>query len=188
MRGQWCRWRFQGRTSLRFLFAIPCYFEDLDFTLEGDPIHYDFRTYLEAIRADLSVEGYLVGLTVKDQRSVHSAFVRVRDILHEASLSPHRDEVVAIKINADTNLPGGAVLDTTLVRRYVTLRLQHHDLASLLAGKFHAILQRPYTKGRYLYDLVWYLANRQWPAPNLLLFNAALQQSDWTGEVLTERT
>jgi len=30
----------------------------------------------------------------------------------------------------------------------------------LLAGKLHAILQRAYTKGRDIYDLLWYLRVR----------------------------
>jgi hypothetical protein len=40
--------------------------------------------------------------------------------------------------------------------------LQHHDRASLLAGKIHAILQRPFLKGRDLYDLLWYLSDPAW--------------------------
>lgn len=39
--------------------------------------------------------------------------------------------------------------------RHVTLRIQHHDRASLLAGKLHALLQRCNVKGRDLYDLMW---------------------------------
>ena len=52
-------------------------------------------------------------------------------------------------------MPSGAVLATTVVRRYVTLQIQHHDRASLLAGKLHAILRRSYLKGRDIYDLLW---------------------------------
>lgn len=68
------------------------------------------------------------------------------------------------------------------------LQLQHHDRASLLAGKLHAILQRPYTKGRDLYDLLWYLSDPQWPSPNLTLLNNALRQTGWPGPELTEDT
>jgi hypothetical protein len=75
--------------------------------------------------------------------------------------------------------------ETTVVRRHVTLNLCHHDRASLLAGKLHAILSRPWTKGRDLFDLVWYLADRTWPAPNLNLLNAALTQTKWAGPVMT---
>jgi hypothetical protein len=65
------------------------------------------------------------------------------------------------------------------------LNLQHHDKASLLAGKLHAILQRPYPKGRDIYDLTWYLSDRNWPIPNLNMLNNALAQTDWTGPILT---
>ncbi|MCL6614276.1 MAG: nucleotidyl transferase AbiEii/AbiGii toxin family protein, partial [Firmicutes bacterium] len=90
------------------------------------------------------------------------------------------------RIEVDTNPPAGAGLATSLIRRHVLLRLQHHDRASLLAGKIHAILQRPYVKGRDLYDLLWYLSDPSWPVPNLVMLRNALAQTGWTGEVPTE--
>ena len=171
---------FHGGTALRFLYATPRYSEDLDFALEGDKSRYDFRAYLHAIRSDLAAEGYAVELKVNDHKVVHSAFVRLAGLLHELGLSSHRDEVLAVKIEVDTNPPSGATLTTTVIRRYVTLHLQHHDRASLLAGKLHAILNRPYTKGRDLYDLLWYLSDPGWPPPNLTLLNNALRQSGWS--------
>ena len=68
----------------------------------------------------------------------------------------------------------------------MVLQLQHHDKASLLAGKLHAILQRSYTKGRDIYDLLWYLSDPAWPPPNLVLLNNALAQTGWQGGTLTE--
>jgi hypothetical protein len=101
-------------------------------------------------------------------------------------LSPHRDEVLAVKIEVDTRPPAGADLVTSIVRRHVTLHLQHHGRASLLAGKLHAILQRQYTKGRDLFDLLWYLSDPDWPPPNLTLLNNALQQTGWAGGAVVE--
>ncbi|MGI6496080.1 MAG: nucleotidyl transferase AbiEii/AbiGii toxin family protein [Kiritimatiellia bacterium] len=60
-----------------------------------------------------------------------------------------------------------------------------YDKASLFAGKLHAVLSRKWTKGRDLYDLAWYLADRHWPAPNLDQLNAALAQTSWEGPTLT---
>ncbi len=177
---------FHGGTALRFLFASAHYSEDLDFALEQASEEYDFRSYLQAIRSAFTAEGYQVELKVSDQKTVHSAFVRFRGLLYELGLSPHRDEALAVKIEVDTNPPVGADLATTIVRRYMILQLQHHDRASLLAGKLHAILQRPYTKGRDVYDLLWYLSDPEWPAPNLTLLNNALQQTGWQAEPLTE--
>ena len=176
---------FHGGTALRFLYASPRYSEDLDFALEQARSQYDFRGYLRAIRGELTAEGYAVEPKVNDQKVVHSAFVRFVGLLYELRLSPHRDQVFSVKIEVDTNPPAGAVLATTVVRRHTTLQLQHHDRASLLAGKLHAILQRSYLKGRDIYDLLWYLSDPTWPEPNLILLNNALQQTGWAGASLT---
>ena len=176
---------FHGGTALRFLYSLPRFSEDLDFALERKPASYDFRSHLQAIRKDLEMQGYAVTLKVNDQKTVHGAFVRFSGLLHELKLSPLRDEVLAVKIEVDTNPPEGAALTTSLVRRHVMLNLQHHDRASLLAGKLHAVLQRPHLKGRDMYDLLWYLSDREWPAPNLGLLNNALKQTNWTGSNVT---
>ena len=180
---------FHGGTALRFLYRIPRYSEDLDFALERPGSGYDFRGYLDAIRADLEREGYRVEVgKPSDRKVVHSAFVRFPGLLHEMGLSGHREEALSVKLEVDTRPPQGAVIETTVVRRHVLLRLQHHDRASLLAGKLHAILQRPWPKGRDFYDLVWYLSDPAWPAPNLVVLNAALVQTEWSGPPLTEAT
>ena len=53
----------------------------------------------------------------------------------------------------------------------------YHDKASLLTGKLAALLARPFTKGRDLYDLVWYLSDPTWPEPNLAMLSEALRQT-----------
>jgi hypothetical protein len=179
---------FHGGTALRFLFASARYSEDLDFALEQARSRYDFRAFLHAIQSTFTAEGYTLDLRVSDRKAVHSAFVRFRGLPYELGLSPHRDEVLAVKIIVDTHPPAGAGLATTVIRRHVLLQIHHHDQASLLAGKLHAVLQRPYLKGRDLYDLLWYLSDPDWPAPNLILLNNALRQTGWETEPLTENT
>ena len=177
---------FHGGTALRFLYAHGRYSEDLDFALEGNRQGYDFRSYLQAIRAELMPEGYAVELKINDRKTVHSAFVRFPGLLYDLRLSAQRSETLAVKLEVDTNPPAGAGLATTVVRHFFMLQLQHHDKASLLSGKLHAILQRSYTKGRDIYDLLWYLSDPAWPPPNLVLLNHALAQTNWRGEKLTE--
>lgn len=176
---------FHGGTALRFLYAHARYSEDLDFALEQERDRYDFRAYLQAVRSELASEAYPVELKVNDQKNVHSAFVRFPGLLFELGLSTQRTEVLAVKIEVDTSPPAGAGLTTTVIRRIVMLQIQHHDKASLLAGKLHAILQRSFFKGRDLYDLLWYLSDPAWPAPNLTLLNNALAQTGWLGPELT---
>ena len=178
---------FQGGTALRFLYSIRRYSEDLDFALERPDRGYDFRAYLQRVRGDLQQEGFEIEVKANDQKVVHSAFLSFPGLLFEVGLTPQRTEKLSVKVEVDTRPPAGAVLATSIVRRHATLQLQHHDKASLLAGKLHAILQRSYPKGRDIYDLIWYLSDRTWPSPNLVLLNNALQQTGW-GETLAEAT
>lgn len=177
---------FHGGTALRFLFSHGRYSEDLDFALEGNLGSYDFRGYLKAIRSDLTSEGYQIEIKANDQKTVNSAFIRFPGLLYEMGLSPNPNEVLAVKMEVDTNPPKGAGLSTTVIRRFVVLQLHHHDKASLLSGKLHAIMQRSYTKGRDIYDLLWYLSDPTWPSPNLILLSNALEQTNWDGDILTE--
>lgn len=179
---------FQGGTALRFLYGLPRYSEDLDFALEGPPELYDLRRWVAAIARQFRREGYEVAGSLRDRGNVHAGWLRFRGVLHDARLSPHRDQVLGIRIDVDTNPPAGAVTATRLVRRHLSLRIHHHDRASLLAGKLHAVLCRPWTKGRDIHDLAWYLSDPSWPAPNLALLNAAVRQSAPEAEPLAEDT
>lgn len=169
---------FQGGTALRFLFLHGRYSEDLDFALTENRQSYQFRSYLDAIRTDLAREGYPIEISLNDKKTVNTAFVRFPGLLHEMRLSAMRNEALAIKLEVDTNPPECAGYATSVVRRYVILNLHHYDKPSLLAGKLHAILARPYTKGRDIYDLLWYLSDPAWPEPNLTFLNNALVQTD----------
>ena len=170
---------FQGGTCLRFVFGLPRYSEDLDFALEGDPSRFQLRAFLKSVRSELASENYRIELKLREHGIVHSAMVRFPGVMFELGLSPHPSEVLAVRIEVDTRPPAGAGMDISLVRRHVTLRLYHHDRSSLLAGKVHAVLHRPYPKGRDWYDLIWYLSDPEWPPVNLDLLNAALEQTGW---------
>ncbi len=177
---------FHGGTALRFLYGLPRYSEDLDFALARQREQYDFRGYLEAVRRDLTADTYSVEIKVNDRKVVNSAFVRFGGLLYQLGITPHHDEIIAIKLEVDTNAPANALLATTLVQHHVDVHLQHHDQASLFAGKLHAILQRTYVKGRDWYDLYWYLRQPQWPLPNFNMLNQAFMQSGWDKGVVTE--
>jgi len=179
---------FQDGTALRFLYGLRRYSEDLDFALEGPRELYDLRGWMSVIVRQFRREDYEAEASVRDRGAVHTGWIRVRGVLHETELSPHRDETLGIKVDVDTNPPAGAVTETRLIRRHVALRLHHHDRASLLAGKLHAVLCRPWAKGRDIYDLAWYLSDPTWPSPNLTLLNAAIRQTDAEAEPLDEGT
>jgi len=179
---------FQGGTALRFIYNTSRYSEDLDLALEGNTADYNFRAYLQAIRKELAAEGYEIQEKASDKKTVNRAFIRFPGLLSELGLSTDPRKVLAIRFEVDTEPPAGAVLVTSVVSRYMPLQLQHHDQASLFAGKIHAVLNRAWLKGRDVYDLIWYLSYPDWPAPNLEFLNNALRQTGWQARPLTEKT
>ena len=101
---------FHGGTALRLLYHMPRYSEDLDFALERQREQYDLRRYLTAIQRDLQAETYVVEIKLNERHVVHSAFIRFRGLFHRLGLSPHETEVLAIKLEIDTNPPAQATL------------------------------------------------------------------------------
>lgn len=186
--GAFEHWAFVGGTALRFLYRLPRFSEDLDFSLTGtldtgESAKKKFVTYVEAVKNAFQSEAYNVNLRMRSDGTVKSAFIGFPGLLYEMGLSSHREQKLSVKIEIDTNPPPHASVRTSLVRLHAFLNLLHYDKSSLLAGKLHAILQRPYVKGRDVYDLVWYLSDPDWPNPNLPFLHSALAQ---TGMDLTD--
>ena len=67
------------------------------------------------------------------------------------------------------------------------MRVRHHDLPSLMAGKIHSVKARPYVKGRDWYDLVWYCSKTPRVEPNHALLQAALDQTEGSGSYEAQR-
>jgi hypothetical protein len=177
---------FVGGTALRFLHRLPRFSEDLDFSLVS-PDGYDGQAWMTTLKRDLTLAGFTPEVTWNDRKTVHTGWVRLRGLLHEAGLSPLVDEKVAIKVEVDTRPPGGGHCERQIVTRHVSFLLQYHDPPSLMAGKLHALLTRRYAKGRDWYDLVWYLSQRPPLTPNLPLLQNALDQTQGVDRIDARR-
>ena len=79
--------------------------------------------------------------------------------------------MLAVKIEVDTRSTGWPGLDTGVIRRHVTLRLQTRSVLAI-GGKAHALfcvaILRP-----DLYELMGNLSDPDWPDPNLMLLHNA---------------
>jgi len=186
-RGAFQHWIFHGGTALRFLYSLPRYSEDLDFALVDKINTPDFCDVIQSVQRAFEAEAYNVQLKINDRKTVKSSFIRFPGLPYELGLSPHQSEVLAVKVELDTNPPVGGTTMTTIIRRNILLNLFHHDRQSLLSGKLHAILSRRYIKGRDVYDLFWYLSEPTWPEPNLIFLNNALRQTQWAGPEVTKK-
>ena len=171
---------FVGGTALRFLEDLPRFSEDLDFSrisFDG----YDPVRWLDKLKRDLHLAGFDSAVRWIDREPVQVAWIRTASLLAEAGLSGHPQQKLSIKVEIDTRPPAGATVLRSVVTRHFTFVIAHHDLPSLMAGKLHALLTRPYPKGRDWFDLVWYRSRRPPVAPNLRFLQRALDQTQGVG-------
>jgi predicted nucleotidyltransferase component of viral defense system len=181
-KGLFRRAAFVGGTALRFLYDLPRFSEDLDFSVTGGE-GVGFVDLMKAVKDEFILAGYDVSVSYNDEKTVNHAFVRFAGLLYEAGLSPQKDQKFSIKIELDTNPPQGAKLESRLVNKYFPVAFMSYDPASLLAGKLHAILCRKHTKGRDYFDIGWYLSRWKDINPNIELLKNALIQTGWKGDM-----
>ncbi|MFO7821977.1 MAG: nucleotidyl transferase AbiEii/AbiGii toxin family protein [Lentisphaeria bacterium] len=171
---------FVGGTALRFVYALPRFSEDLDFSLHKKG-GYTPEAWMKKVKRDLALAGFNVRITWNDKTVVHKAWIRIADLMHEAGLAGVPQQNLSIKLEIDTLPPPGHVSERSIITRHRLLALHHYDLPSLMSGKLHALLTRKYPKGRDWYDLVWYRGRRPPVAPNLVLLQNALNQTEEEG-------
>lgn len=176
---------FLGGTALRFLYQLPRFSEDLDFSLEKKTTT-SFETVIKKIKQELGLAGYRVSVSYHIRKTVQEAMVKFEGLMHEAGLSPLAAQKFSVKIKIDTNPPAGAALKTEIVNKFFPIAFLSHDLPSLFAGKLIALLARRYTKGRDFFDLGWCLSRWRDLNPNTALLANGLRQVQWSGELPTE--
>ena len=180
---------FVGGTALRFLYGLPRFSEDLDFSVAaGEDKAYPFERLIRKLKKEFTLAGYDISVTYNDKKAVQSAFLKFGALMYEAGLSPLKDQRLSIKLEIDTNPPKGAVLKTDIVNKYFPLSFLSYDIGSLFAGKLHALMNREYSKGRDFFDLGWYLSRYKGLTPNIELLQAALRQTGWKKELPTADT
>jgi len=180
---------FQGGTSLRILHGLNRFSEDIDFILLEPNPEFSWRPYLERLHETCIEFGIKPEVLDRDQmdRNVKTAMVKDNSIANQLNLSfmnHQRNQKLTIKLEIDCNPPVGSGFDFSYLDFPVDFEVGHQDLSSNFALKIHALLCRPYLKGRDWYDFNWYIA--QGIRPNLtLLKNALAQYGPWQDEDLT---
>lgn len=173
---------FLGGTALRFLYGLPRFSEDLDFSLEKRE-GYAFEEFLQKTRKELEKSGYRLTVAYKNEKTVQYALFKFEDLLYETGLSPLPAQKLSIKVKVDTRPPAGGAVQSHTLQKYFPLALSAYDIPSLFAGKLTAVFCRKYTKGRDYFDLGWYLARSRDLAPNIPLLQNALKQMSWQGDL-----
>ena len=179
---------FQGGTSLRILHGLPRSSEDIDFILKEPDPEFSWIPYLEGITEtckEFGIEPEALDKARMDQR-VKKAVIKDTSIVNQLNLRFMDDlngRKLKIKLEIDCNPPLGSDFDYTYLNFPVDFEVCQPDVSSNFSLKTHALLCRPYLKGRDWYDFSWYIT--QSVTPNLLLLqNALIQFGPWAGQEL----
>lgn len=170
---------FQGGTSLRILYGLPRFSEDMDFILMEPDERFSWRAVTAGIEQVLLEFGVVIELA--DSRQTPGA-VR-RTMVKDDSLAgllqlgfqdgaPRRK--LRVKLEIDTHPPAGSGWERHFPDFPTDFMVVSQDLPSNFALKLHALLCRPYLKGRDWFDFLWYV--RRGVAPNLEHLGNALDQ------------
>jgi predicted nucleotidyltransferase component of viral defense system len=170
---------FQGGTSLRILHKLPRFSEDLDFILQQPNASFGWGRYLDPLLAGLTEFGLQSEVLDKSKmdRNIREALLKNDSISNQLNLSFSRGRsrpTLKIKLEIDINPPAGSTFSYTYLDFPLDFEVCHQDLSSNFALKIHALLCRPYIKGRDWYDFNWYI--KQKVSPNLPHLQAALNQ------------
>ncbi len=178
---------FQGGTSLRILHGLPRFSEDLDFILKEPDADFSWETYFKKMHAVFEQFGLVSQIVEKgrmDQR-IRKALLKNNSIGRQLNLSFYRTDgrpkQYTIKMEIDVDPPAGSVEEYIYLDFPLDFEVCCQDLSSNFALKIHALLCRPYCKGRDWFDFSWYVAREI--SPNLRHLQAALLQwGPWAGK------
>jgi len=176
---------FQGGTSLRILHGLTRFSEDIDFILQQADTNFQWQPYLNKVVETCEEFGMLPEVLDKNlmDKNIKLALIKDNSIANQLNLDfmdKYSGRKIKIKLEIDSNPPKGSDYAYTYLDFPVDFEVCHQDLSSNFSLKIHALICRPYIKGRDWYDFNWYVAQRVNPNYKLLQ-NAIEQYGPWSG-------
>lgn len=182
---------FYGGTALRIFYKLDRFSEDLDFALITANKDFDLTKYFMYIEKEVKAYGLNLEIKTKQKSkdsNITSAFLKGDTVEHILKFFPREEgheydhllKDLKIKFEIDTNPPLGATYEIKYKLLPSPHQIRLYDKESLFAGKIHAILCRNWktrTKGRDLYDYIFFIANNT--PVNLELLRNKLIESDY---------
>ena len=188
---------FYGGTSLRILYGLERFSEDLDFSLLKKDSQFDIEKYFPYIESEFEVLGIPVSLSKKIKKgdgNIDSAFLKNDTAIYTLGIEAkgieniHSGVKLKIKIEVDTNPPLKFQSESKTLLLPITFNVRTMTLPNLYAGKMHALLFRAWknrVKGRDWFDFEWYV--KKGVKLNLEHLCERMRESgDYSGEILTQ--
>ena len=163
---------FYGGTSLRILYGLDRYSEDLDFSLLKPWHDFDISRFIDGLEEEISSFGFdfrVEKINKAVESPIQSAFLKANTRSQLLSIEVEekilseipRGQILKIKLEVDTDPPTGFSTQTRYLLMPIPFAVRAYILPDLFAGKMHAVLCRGWEsriKGRDWYDFVWFVA------------------------------
>lgn len=159
---------FYGGTSLRILYGLERFSEDLDFCLLSKNEAFDLESYFAFVESEFSALGVEVSLQKKQKRietPIQSAFLKNNTSIYNLyfqDLPSLSGKSLKIKLEIDTSPPLNFQTEFKTLLLPFAFNVRTMTLPNLYAGKMHALLFRKWKnriKGRDWFDFEWYVKN-----------------------------
>jgi len=147
---------FLGGTCLRIVHNNSRFSEDLDFDNVGIG-EEKFEDIAGHILKKLTQEGYSVEMKTV-YRGAYHCYIRFPKLLYAEGLSGHLEEKILIQLDTEPQHYAFTSEKYILNRFDVFTQIFITPLATLLAQKFYAVLNRKRNKGRDFFDIVFILS------------------------------
>ncbi len=166
---------FHGGTELRLIHALPRFSEDLDFVLTEPDNSFSWSSFENALIRTFSTYGLDIELrTVGSERSSIRKLLLI-DTSIIGSSPDGRTPFLRISLEVDVNPPEGARIQTAFIDFPIPFEVSVMDLPSSFALKCHALLCRPWVRGRDWFDFLWFCSRGVYPEIDLL--SSAIDQN-----------
>lgn len=168
---------FYGGSSLRILYGLNRFSEDLDFSLIEKNSDFNIEDYFKQISNEFNAHGVSIELRKKKKKStssnIESAFLKNDTSIHTLDIKTedlkniltgiNYHKKIKIKIEVDINPPLNFQTEAKTLLMPVSFNVISMTLPNLYAGKMHAVLCRKWktrVKGRDWYDFEWYVKHK----------------------------
>lgn len=180
---------FQGGSCLRIVHHLNRFSEDLDFILHEPDKSFVWEPFLKSLQLEFKL--YALEFHIIDRSKADNAikmaflkdnsFGKVLILTHPRSSSDKQS--IQIKLEIDTNPPAGSNFQSHFLNFPYPFSIVAQDLPSMFASKIHALLCRPYVKGRDWFDFVWYISKTV--TPNYTHLQKAVEQvGPWKNQIV----
>lgn len=166
---------FLGGTCLRIVYGNKRFSEDInfDYFIIEEKV---FGEIAQLVEKGLSREGYIVEMKTVYKNAFH-CHIRFPELLYKEGLSSHPEEKILIQLDTEPQhykfVPEKFLLNRFDVFTQIFTTPKH----LLLAQKFYAVLNRPRSKGRDFFDIVFLLSFVSAPDYAYLDFKAGISDA-----------